>query len=335
MNVSSPLTAPGAPQGTGGRAHLDRRVLARWLDSDHVVDGRGGVASWHNPDHPGYEYPEAAGLWLSWAAWRAETGQATPADARVRAVAGRAAGLMERTGAVGRDGRLYLFDTCVVLDALVRARRAGLIPSMPDLGRVKEMLDRFLRSPCPVVGGGDPDDRWSSTWGPHMLRAAGLLARAGRGHGDAELTGHASTLSARVRDGDARVSLVHAMAYAVEGKVLLDALDEAPSARAASAAARKLVQLQRTDGGVPARTDGSGPSRADATAQAVRIWSLLEPEAFASSIGRALAFLARHQQATGGVEYDSSSADLNTWATLFTDQAAHGARHGTKATAWI
>lgn len=36
-----------------------------WLAGPEVVRDDGAVVSWHNPAHPGYPYPEAAGLVLS------------------------------------------------------------------------------------------------------------------------------------------------------------------------------------------------------------------------------------------------------------------------------
>ena len=75
-----------------------------WLRTPSIVDSEGAVRSWDNPRHPGFDYPEVAGLWLS--AFASGDRGRDPIAARV---AERLAARV-LAGQVGRDGVGYTFD---------------------------------------------------------------------------------------------------------------------------------------------------------------------------------------------------------------------------------
>ncbi|MDP7112379.1 MAG: hypothetical protein QGH45_10455, partial [Myxococcota bacterium] len=157
----------------------DPAALSRWLCSGQVVDHAGHVISWHNERHGGFPYPEAAALWLSWSAWR-RGGGVSPVPREAEAiVADRLASELGSAGAVGRGGITYLFDSCVALDALVRASSAAEF-ALDDEAWVRACagLGRFLEADSPVLPPAGAAPRWSEEWGPHLNRAAALLARA-------------------------------------------------------------------------------------------------------------------------------------------------------------
>lgn len=310
---TSPVSAPTSMPDGGD--------LVRWLRSPAVVDEAGCVWSWRNTEHEGFVYPEAAALWLSWAAWRRVGG--APRERAAARVAARLLADQEPGGGVGRAGRIYLFDTCVALDALVRARGDLDLPR----DRITAGLDgltRFLDADSPVLPAPDFPPRWSETWGPHLARAAALLLRAARtlDHGAAAELAR----EIRGRSGDSGIRsgrrYVHAAAYAVEGELLARALGEPAGAESPSGTAEHLAQIQRPDGGLPPWSDGSGTPRSDVTAQAVRLWAAVDPARFLDCQRRALAFLARCQTPGGGVLYERGGGDRNTWASIFTSQAA-------------
>jgi len=287
--------------------------MVRWLGSpDVALDGR--VRSWTNPEHPGFDYPEAAALWLSWVAWRRRSGQPSPGADVVEPVAERLTGLLDRDGAIGRDGAVYLFDTAVAVDALVGLGEARPDPWLPG-------LRRFLEAGTPVLPASRA--RWSERWGPHLLKAAALLTRAG--HRAASVPSVALARQVRGRAAVGRCGYVHALAYGVEGELMLRSLGEPSGGLDPESVAMRLARLQRPDGGLPAWTDGSGPGRSDATAQAIRIWTAVDGCGFAARSRAAAAFLRRLQVEAGGVRYEPGSDDLNTWSTIFADQALDGA----------
>jgi hypothetical protein len=302
----------------------DRVALSRWLCSGQVVDHAGHVISWHNELHRGFPYPEAAALWLSWSAWR-RAGGASPVPRDAEAiVAGRLASELSTTGAVGRDGVAYLFDSCVALDALVRASSAAE-SALDDEAWVRACagLGRFLEADSPVLPPAGAAPRWSEEWGLHLNRAAALLARAAGGARRPEALELARAIRERCTrtNGQGGRRYLHAVAYAVEGELLARALGEPAGPLAPGEEVEALARLQRPDGGLPAWSDGSGGARTDVTAQAIRLWTALDRRGFAAALTRALDFLARNQSPEGGLIYESGGGDRNTWSTIFADQA--------------
>jgi hypothetical protein len=326
-------TRPDAPRAVGRdtlRSSLDGERLQRWLQGPRLRDSDGQILSWLNPSHPGYPYPEATALWLSWAAWRAERDRPVPRDG-VRAAARWLRDELTARGAIGREGQHYVFDTGLAFHALVRAARVpgltGLEPG--SLAPLSAGLDRFLEADSPVLPGPRSRPRWSDRWEGHLLRAAALVALAARWLGDDASRGRALRLAERARPLEPEEPCyVHALAYQAEGELLLAELGCCGHRAGAQRDAARLAALQRDDGMLPAWSDRPQSARCDATAQAVRLWSALDPHTYRQPIRAALASLARCQQPSGGLPYAPGRGDLNTWVGLFTDQALHWTQRG-------
>ena len=317
----------------------DPAFMATWLASPDVVFENGRVRSWYNPEHPGFPYPEAAGIWLSWVAWRRERGMPTPPSELVKRVHDRLALDLSDSGAVGKNGHLYLFDTCVAIHALARvANTYGEdLAIRPPSGRTISGLERFIAASSPVLPRPRSGHRWSTEWGPHLLRSAAWLFLAGKLTHETGVEELARRLRTRVEEGGApsRSTYVHALAYGVEGAMMFQALDGWEGVLVPMAEATRLVRIQSLDGTLPAWTDGSGGGRSDATAQTVRIWAALDPIRFAEPMNAALSWLADRQSPDHGIRYSDRSADVNTWATAFADQTVDWVRNGWNPTAWI
>lgn len=307
----------------------DRVALTAWLSS--LPGPAGLVPSWVNADHPGFDYPEAAALWLSWAARSPRGGAAQAPDRRAVAVAHGLACLLARDGGVGRDGALYLFDSALAVDALVR-QGADVSSWMP---RSIDGLHRFLDEGSPVLPAPPDPLRWSQAWGPHLLRSAALLVRAGLAAASEPLVQIGRLVARRTRPPGPWPAYVHAFAYAAEGEALLRVLGEPPGWLDPAEAADALLRWQRPDGGLPAWADGSGRSRADSTAQAVRIWASVGMPGSSGAMAAALAFLRWVQSRSGGIRYEPGSGDVNVWASIFADQAAAWAVSGPRPDEWI
>ena len=278
-------------------------TLESWL-VEHAVLGD-AVHSWVNDDHPGYPYPEAAGLLVRWFAQRgldAPRGvvESLRSDAEARAV--------------GRDGFVYAFDTAVVL--------AGL-EALDEQEDPRWTHARAALRDTPVIRPPAPP-RWSTVDGPHLLKlAVGCAARAARGWSTPSL----AWLSQLQVEQDARgrivtpphpASYLHAHAYAAEGLMALASLGHAVGS--VDGAIDFLRTMQRDDGGLPAWSDG-GPTRGDTTAQAVRLFVLHDRVGHADAIERGLACLERMSNDAGAVRYEPDSNDWNTWSSLFAAQA--------------
>lgn len=308
---------------------LSRAATVRWLCSDAVVDRTGAVWSWHNPEHPGYPYPEAAGLWLGLMAREPDAG---PVGNRVATwLADRA-----RLGTLGRDGRHYTFDRGMVL--------AGRLAWAERNGESGESLRPEITALCKAIEAGRAvhDDatpsRWSEWFGPHQLKLALPLARAhslAPSQCERAMESLFEVAGQLPADGRARTNAhdddtyLHAHCYAAEGLWALSVHLPSASlrARAAAAADRSvawLAAVQHPDGGIAAWHDGQaarGDVMADATAQAIRLWAGRDPERYRSNISAGVRALARLSAASGGLRYREDSEDHNTWASIFAVQA--------------
>ncbi len=310
---------------------LSAERLGRWLAQPALHCDDGQILSWLNPAHPGYPYPEASALWLSWAAWRHEQRLPAPPRQAARRAAAWLHAQLSGPGAIGRQGRSYAFDTGLAVHALVRAARTpGLIGlDRSDLPSLSAGLDAFLDADQPALPGARGAARWSERWGGHMVRAAALVLQAGLWLDHPPTQQRARRMLARaVRIQPDQPCYLHALAYQAEGDLLLTSLGVAGLHQHVPHAAQRLAQLQRPDGLLPGWSDRPDSARCDTTAQAVRLWAATDPERFADAIAAALAALARCQQPEGGLPYEPGGLDMNTWAGLFADQAARWATHG-------
>jgi len=312
-----------------------REALFRWLTSQAVVRVDGAVLSWHNPAHPGFPYPEAAALWLSWAAWRHARREPTPEVDQITLVAARLSRELLEQGGIGVRGSNYLFDTCLALDALARTELSGP-PGTKErdqaLAVASGRLSRWVDEPAPVVPMPRDPDRWSRRWDAHLLRASGILGRAARILDRADLLDISRCLVERIpgRGAIEAPDYLHARCYALEGRWMLEgAIPDVEEAIAA------LAEHQQEDGSLPARAGEPGDGRSDATAQAVRLWCASNPDAFARRIRRGISWLLDQTDPSDGIRYEAGSEDLNTWAALFTDQALAWATDGESDGAWI
>jgi len=327
-----------APIG-GVRDVPDAGRMLDWLTTAPVLREDGSVLSWVNDTHPGYAYPEAAALLLT----TLVNEGATPALRRQ--IGDRLVKEGGDEGAIGRDGIAYAFDTAMALSAWATERAAGRDGAYTRaLSRGLAFLEGCLdahRAATPGVG--LAPDRWSSSFGAHLLKTLHGLRAASVALGKPRGGQRAFALEAALGDlehagrfrihAGSRWSYVHAHCYALEG--LLALRDEsAASARRLEEGSVWLATLQTPDGGIPAWHDGStarGECHADATAQAIRLWAVLDRSGFAEPIARGLGFLARLQTPEGGIRYRPGSGDANTWCTCFALQAVrwvHGERLG-------
>lgn len=322
--------------------------LLSWLASAELraPDGpeAGHCLSWWNPRHPGYAYPEISGLLLhllavegAAPARRAELARALVMDpAPVEGVA--------------RDQQAYTFDTAMALHGLLAdATPAGT----EDVARRwTDLLVTAADKRSPAAGQSwpsalTPETRWSESFGAHQAKVVGALLASRRRFGASAGVGDAIVacidVATEVQEVDGRFrahaltsrTYVHSHCYAVEGllmavaggaatggpsdlKTLADLKDRA------RAGASWLAAVQQATGGLAAWHDGqtaSGPVRADATAQALRIWTLVDPDAYADSCARAVAALEGLRARGRGLRYEPESDDVNAWSTIFGYQA--------------
>jgi hypothetical protein len=310
----------------------EARMLA-WLRGP-AVRPDGAVLSWVNPAHPGYPYPEIAGLWLTVMALEAEVG-----DAEIARVLAWVLTEIDGEGRVGRAQIRYSFDSAIVVVGLCQALRRGLAVDRDLLERIATALLEDLRAG--EVAWPRQPARWSTRASAHLgkLRWAFAELEAVLGPAERRSTARVEALlgasevglwepdgRVRIRADDPR-SYVHASCYALEGLLRAGERGREPLA----AGARWLASIQAEDGSLPNWVAAPGEAIArptDIIAQAARIWAQVDRERYAEPLARALAQLQARQTAGGGLSYlaaEIEPVDVNTWATLFAVQAVRWA----------
>ena len=261
---------------------FDVAALQGWLAALPRPDG--SVPSWVG--RGAYSYPEAAALWLG---AFAEHAQAPVVAAWLRT--------QLQNGLIGRDGVGYAFDTALA-DAMLRRFDSR------GLEHRTSVLVTERRSCEPAL-----PPRWSTTFAPHLLKRVCDCPELRR----------MQLPSGRflTEPGNAQTYL-HAHLYALEGLWLREGASEAVR--------RGLdwtASMLGTDG-LPAWAsddDAFGPVRSDATAQALRLWALVDTEAYRRPLVRGWGALGNLQSPSGAIAYGNDCPHENTWASLFVWEA--------------
>jgi len=309
-----------------------------WLVSPSVVDVEGRVMSWSNPRHPGYAYPEIAGYLLSILALE---GDGT-VGIRDR-VARRLVADMSRAGGVGRSGADYVFDSAMALAGLIAHESAG--GEVPDESAIDRLFDFVAANLAARRAGRDlptvDADHWSVSYGCHLLKVVIALCayddrrptsttKALVDHVASELTGLYDHGRFRA-NARSPLTYLHSHCYAVEGLLALQGRNRGSHGDLIRGSAQWLAEIQTAEGGLRAFHDGReafGSLHTDATAQAIRIWSLVDSAAYREQIDRGIGFVAEMATPVGGLRYEPGSDDVNTWATIFGLQAVRWATMG-------
>jgi hypothetical protein len=312
--------------------------MLAWLVSPSVVNADGRVMSWSNPQHAGYPYPEIAGYLLSLLALEGES----TLDIRDR-IARRLVSDISPAGGVGRDGADYVFDSAMALAGLIAHESAGGVLS--DHRSVDRLFDFVTvnltaRQAGTGLSTADPD-HWSVSYGCHLLKAVIALyaydERRPRSTTSALVDRLVAELTGLYDNGRFRanasslVTYLHSCCYAVEGLLVVQGRRQGEYRDLIRGSARWLAEIQTSEGGLRAFHDGRdafGTLHTDATAQAVRIWSLVDAKAYQEQIDRGLGFLAEMRTPVGGLRYEPGSDDVNTWATIFGLQAVQWSYEG-------
>lgn len=314
-----------------------------------------------------YVYPEIAGYYLRWLAFRAVRGD----DASVLSKHAQAAqrwlvhwrsldGPPTRVHLDGtiddwRNHALFCFDLAMVLRGLGSAAHAGLlVADAPLVDTLAMLLARCIASDgsfdavVPLAPHVSLPDRWSTRRGAFLAKAAaGVLRAAGQlpslppslARAAERTLVHSTQALAQAPHPES-----HPLLYACEG--ILDLPQHAGFANALPLVAERfdaLLARATADGHLPesVATGTTGPLRVDVIAQALRVGHLLTvhraqrpPDRVA--LKRLRHALARHVRDDGGVGFaqGAPSVQRNTWAAMFADQARAYAAPAGRTDAW-
>ena len=368
--MASSFLAPPAPAAV---PPADTRIAAWLLDGPAQLrsgEHAGAVAGTLDASGAAsYVYPEIAGYYLQWLAWRARTSGPTPALAARAADVQRwlavwlARGDVPATrvfldGTTGdwRNGAVFFFDVAMVARGLGSAVQTQLLaPDVNVVAGVSRQLERLiaadgLYSACVrSESGGELPDRWSTRRGGFLAKAAaGIVTSAPSLPG---LSVHVAAAAGATFDASldwmqARPHReAHPLLYTFEGVMALPGhrrFDDALAVVATQFDA--LLAHAAPDGALPETTGddaGTGPARVDVLAQALRIGCLLnahrpQQPVDRSTLARLAQLLAAQVRPAGAVGFamPATGAQANVWAAMFADQALVLARQPREPGAW-
>jgi hypothetical protein len=322
-------------------------TIAKWLLTGpaQVRTGThtGGVAGCVAPGgSPHYVYPEIAGYYLQWLAWRAQRFGNSPALADGAAAVQACAAAVQAWLAVWlsasgppltrvhlmdadddwRNRAVFCFDLAMVLRGLAAAARARLlVADTAVVAGVSRQLERLVAADglfdacAPHAAGVTLPERWSTRRGGFLTKAAAGIITATR-----TLAGiHATVAQAANATFAASIGWTfetphaeaHPLLYAFEG---IMALPRDPCfADALPAVAERfdaLLAHAAPDGHIPETlaTGTNGPARIDVMAQTLRIGYLLHAHCPQQppdrvALARLRQALARQVDATGAVGF--------------------------------
>lgn len=352
----------GVPVAThlGRRAGRADDAIAAWLLSGPAqlrtglhAGGVAGCVAAHGSPH--YVYPEIAGYYLQWLAWRSQRFGNSPALAEGASAvqswlaAWLGAGELPLTrvhlGDADDDWRnraVFCFDLAMVLRGLAAAARARLlVADAAVVTGLSRQLDRLVAADglfdaCVAHVAGDPlPERWSTRRGGFLAKAAaGIITATRTLSGISATVEHAAVATFSASIGwtfETPHAETHPLLYAFEGIMALPR--DARFAGSLPAIAEQfdaLLAHAGADGHMPESlaAAASGPARVDVIAQTLRIGHLLHahrpqqpPDRVA--LARLRQLLARQVRATGAVGFtvELEPAQWNVWAAMFADQA--------------
>lgn len=302
-----------------------------------------------------YVYPEIAGYYLQWLAWRAQRFGRSDAIAERAAAVQRWLRVWLASGSPPptrlhldvvtddwRNGAVFCFDVAMVLRGLGAAAHARLlVPDAAVIGGVARQLEQLVAADgqldacVPNMSADVLPARWSTRRGPFLAKAAaGILTAASALPGLSALlvraAGHtfAASLDALAQRPHREA---HPLLYAFEGVLALPAHPRFPDALPVVATQfDALLAHAGTDGFLPETIDATagGPERIDVLAQTLRIGLLLamhRPQQPPDRVAlvRLRNALSREVQGSGAVTFarDGAAEQWNAWAAMFADQA--------------
>ncbi|OKH24711.1 hypothetical protein [Chroogloeocystis siderophila] len=324
--------------------------LVHFLTCSKIVCNSGYIYSWINPNHPGFVYPEAMGLYLTLVSQLSLQRNYRYLAEQAHAVANSLQHLISPLGGIGKNEKLYLFDTCMAVNGLLTYKKYlnGYVnPTVvADMSRfIMKMAQQRL---AVVADNGsllEIQPHWSSVFGASMLKTVIALDALAVETGEHYFSNLALEIAEEVvrecySDGvfhvfpETTLVYCHAHCYALEGLLYLHSRDYLEATELLSGGAQSLQRWQNSDGSL--FNWYNAPSRelckvCDATAQALRIWIAVDRDRFAEAINKGFTFLLSLRSPDFGLYYCDRSLDVNSWASIFATQAMDWSLNGVQS----
>jgi len=301
--------------------------MIEWLVAEPIRLPSGAYLAWVGGDGTEFTYPETAAIAIRLACWWADSTGDPDILLRIIPTLSFLEESVTAEGAVHHRECDWLFDSLLALSAFEGARRAGVsYSSTKVITRLVQGSTRMLTEGTAVRP--VKEARWSSCFGPHLLKPAALVLAQEMGDETLrsairqvlpELISYQNGEGAFKYPGESRTYL-HAHCYALEGLAILGT-----ESQRLKDGLSYLRTHRRPDGGLGRWAGTPSPLAADVTAQAGRLFLMSGEQDLALAASAALAPL---RTASGALRYHSDSDHENSWSTAFAAQLDHGLSRG-------
>ncbi len=324
--------------------------LIRFITSSSIINASGHVYSWSNLNHPGFIYPEVMGLYLTLMSQLALYRSDPCITECAHTVAKGLQELVPASGGIGKNGKLYLFDTCMALNGLLTYKahlNSHVDPAV--LARMAHFIVKMTQQRLVLIAddGSVPEVplHWSTVFGASMLKTVIALDALALNTGEERYCSLAVEVANEVvreclSDGTFHVFsgtntvYCHAHCYALEGLLHLHKRRYCDTLTILRAGADRLQNWQNSDGSLFNWYNTPRQERykvGDATAQAIRIWLAVDRDTYLPAIKQGFTFLDSLRSPELGLYYCDGSEDVNSWVSIFAIQAIEWYLNGVQA----
>lgn len=315
----------------------DSKAHLTWLLDGPVRDADGMLHAWMDGDSRSFIYEESTAYSLTLFCFLYENkGHPIFKSEAVRTAQALCNHLAGKPGC-GKNGRVYLFDTAVCMRALCLFRQIFPEQKIRNLDPLIKNLDETAISLVKrrlAFEAGDSLNQtthWSDHFNIHSIKAlAQLLPWNDTEEFKKEIDDIIQAfLHDRFFDGifypddQKNQAYLHPHCYALEGLLTLRKITGRSYGTVLNVSAKRLAEMQLHNGALPSywRMNEPPTAASDTTAQAVRIWQILDAQKYSQPIKRGLDYLETQMAPCGGVKYSSRIKHANTWTTIFYLQA--------------
>jgi hypothetical protein len=328
--------------------------IQQWLLHSSIHGNHGEVYSWVNPVHQGYLYNEIVGYFITYlvALYDQEHDENKKEEYLKEAL--KSVSCLQKQmlrGALGRGEIVYAFDTGICLTGLLHLQKKVTDQEKEYVDAcIQRLLPFFLeqlKNKNAAINNNTQQqvfdkEKWSLSYGCLLMKMAIPLYLLFEKTQESKYKEQAIALCQELifccfhKDHFSINEYVpwvytHPHCYATEGLLFLQEKGIHEFDQIILKAAQWLAQQQNADGSLYSwyyRPGAEKVKNGDCNAQAIRIWLAVDSTKYKKNIKNGFSFIQTLQSSEGGLYYNPTSQDINSWVSLFTWQAYNWKLHG-------
>lgn len=311
--------------------------LLEWLISSDIRTQEGGLFAWIGSEGPSFIYTEVTAYFVKLCLYAESLYKnACIYDKIGNSINYLIKELTDNDGKIIHRGNAYVFDTAMVLSALMAINsKYGIIPDLPVKKGIQFIINCLNNRKGIERFHGILQDRWSTRYSPHLLKVLPILCD----YSSLYSTGISNEINELipkvVEDFIISKSVdpsffsdypvyTHSFCYAMEGLLGMKSRGEKNLDEIIKKGIQILSEWQNDDGSFynwQGRGENAVIRLTDATAQAIRLFIAGDSQKYNNNIEKGLEYLATKKSPEGGLFYDENNVHRNACATIFSVQA--------------